>query len=79
MTVLRIVFQKNRSKRRLDKRAGTQNNKQIEFWQNKLSTEGFNTSKDLNPELRIQYMSYYGIYTSSILHMNALTKSNEKR
>ena len=52
-SVPRIVFQKKRSKRRLDKRAGTQNNKQIEFWQNKLSTGGFNASKDLYPELRI--------------------------
>ena len=30
-SVPRIVFQKKRSKRRSDKRAGTQNNKQIEF------------------------------------------------
>ena len=30
-SVPKIVFQKKRSKRRLDKRAGTQNNKQIDF------------------------------------------------
>ena len=52
-SVPRIVFQKKRSKRRLDKRAGMQKDKQIEFWQNKLSTGGFNASKDLDPELRI--------------------------
>ena len=52
-SVLRIVFQEKRSKRRSDKRAGMQNNKQIEFWQNKLSTGSFNASKDLNPELKI--------------------------
>ena len=52
-SVLRIEFQKKRSNRRLDKRAGTQKDKQIRFWQNKLSTGGFNASKDLNSELRI--------------------------
>ena len=52
-SIPRIVFQKKRSKRKLDKRAGMQNDKQIEFWQNKLSTGSFNASKDLNPELRI--------------------------
>ena len=30
-SVPKIVFQKKRSERRLDKRAGMQNNKQIEF------------------------------------------------
>ena len=52
-SVLKIEFQKKRSNKRLDKRAGMQKNKQIEFWQNKLSTGSFNASKDLNPELRI--------------------------
>ena len=52
-SILRIEFQKKRSNRRSDKRAGTQKDKQIRFWQNKLSTGGFNASKDLNPELGI--------------------------
>ena len=52
-SIPRIEFQKKRSNRRLDKRAGMQKDKQIRFWQNKLSTGGFNASKDLNPELRI--------------------------
>ena len=51
--VSRIEFQKKRSNRRLDKRAGMRKGKQIKFWQNKLSTGGFNASKDLYPELRI--------------------------
>ena len=52
-SVPRIEFQKKRSNRRLDKRAGMRKDKQIRFWQNKLSTGGFNASKDLYPELRI--------------------------
>ena len=52
-SVSRIEFQKKRSNRRSDKRAGMQKGKQIEFWQNKLSTGDFNASKDLYPELRI--------------------------
>ena len=52
-SISRIEFQKKRSNRRSDKRAGTRKGKQIEFWQNKLSTRGFNASKDLYPELRI--------------------------
>ena len=52
-SVSRIEFQKKRSNRRSDKRAGTRKGKQIDCWQNKLSTGGFNASKDLYPELRI--------------------------
>ena len=52
--------------------------KQIEFWQNKLSTGSFNASKDLNPELRILYMNYYSIYISPTLYANVLRKSDEE-
>ena len=52
-SVSKIEFQKKKSNRRSDKRAGMRKDKQIRIWQNKLSTGGFNASKDLYPELRI--------------------------
>ena len=52
-SVSRIEFQKKRSIQEIRQEGWNAKVKQIEFQQNKLSTGGFNASKDLNPELRI--------------------------
>ena len=53
MSVSKIEFQKKRSNQEIGQEGWNAKVKQIEFRQNKLSTGGFNASKDLNPELRI--------------------------